>query len=64
MLDTYQSRTTIRPKFIVMNLFNYDPKFLTLPLYDRFPLILPLDAAKFNSILEFSLLTTMPELLF
>ena len=30
-----------------MNLFGYDPKDkLKLPLYDRFPLILPLDAAK------------------
>ena len=42
-----QGKATIRPKFGVMNLFGYDPKNkLTLPLYDRFPLIMPLDAAK------------------
>ena len=42
-----QGKATIRPKYGVMNLFGYDPKFkATLPLYDRFPLILPLDAAK------------------
>ena len=42
-----QGKATIRPKFGVMNLFGYDPKNKqTLPLYDRFPLILPLDAAK------------------
>ena len=42
-----RGKATIRPKFGVMNLFGYDPKNkLTLPLYDRFPLILPLDAAK------------------
>ena len=42
-----QGKATIRPKFGVMNLFGYDPKFkATLPLYDRFPLILPLDSAK------------------
>ena len=42
-----RGKATIRPKFGVMNLFGYDPKNKqTLPLYDRFPLILPLDAAK------------------
>ena len=42
-----RGKATIRPKFGVMNLFGYDPKNkLTLPLYDRFPLIMPLDAAK------------------
>ena len=42
-----QGKATIRPKFGVMNLFGYDPTFkATLPLYDRFPLILPLDSAK------------------
>ena len=42
-----QGKATIRPKFGVMNLFGYDPKDKQkLPLYDRFPLILPLDAAK------------------
>ena len=42
-----RGKATIRPKYGVMNLFGYDPKFKeTLPLYDRFPLILPLDAAK------------------
>ena len=42
-----QGKATIRPKYGVMNLFGYDPKNkLTLPLYDRFPLIMPLDAAK------------------
>ena len=42
-----QGKATIRPKFGVMNLFGYDPKNkATLPLYDRFPLIMPLDAAK------------------
>ena len=42
-----QGKATISPKFGVMNLFGYDPKDKQkLPLYDRFPLILPLDAAK------------------
>ena len=42
-----QGKATVRPKYGIMNLFGYDPKFKeTLPLYDRFPLILPLDAAK------------------
>ena len=42
-----QGKATIRPKYGVMNLFGYDPKFKeTLPLYDRFPLIFPLESAK------------------
>ncbi len=42
-----QGKATIRPKYGVMNLFGYDPKHkATLPYYDRFPLILPLDPAK------------------
>ena len=42
-----QGKATIRPKYGVMNLFGYDPKFKeTLPLYDRFPLIFPLEPAK------------------
>ena len=36
-----------------MNLFGYDPKFKeTLPLYDRFPLIFPLEPAKIISIIS------------
>ena len=39
-----QGKATIRPKYGVMNLFGYDPKNKqTLPLYDRFPLVLPLE---------------------
>ena len=42
-----RGKATIRPKYGVMNLFGYDPKFKeTLPLYDRFPLIFPLESAK------------------
>ena len=42
-----QGKATIRQKFGVMNLFGYDHKNkATLPLYDRFPLIMPLYAAK------------------
>jgi len=42
-----QGKATVRPKYGVMNLFGYDPKFKeTLPLYDRFPLIFPLEPAK------------------
>ena len=42
-----QGKATLRPKFGIMNLFAYDPKHKnTLPYYDRFPLILPLQAAK------------------
>jgi len=40
-------KATMRPKYGVMNLFAYDPKHKkTLPYYDRFPLIMPLQAAK------------------
>ena len=40
-------KATLRPKYGVMNLFAYDPKHkATLPYYDRFPLIMPLQAAK------------------
>ena len=42
-----QGKATLRPKFGVMNLFAYDPKHkATLPFYDKFPLIMPLQAAK------------------
>ena len=42
-----QGKATIRPKYGVMNLFGYDPKLkATLPYYDRFPLIFPLEPAK------------------
>ena len=42
-----QGKATIAPKYGVMNLFGYDPKYKeTLPLYDRFPLIIPLEPAK------------------
>jgi len=42
-----QGKATIRPKYGVMNLFGYDPKLkATLPLYDKFPLIFPLEPAK------------------
>ena len=42
-----QGKATIRPKYGVMNLFGYDPKLKqVLPLYDRFPLIFPLEPAK------------------
>ena len=42
-----RGKATIRPKYGVMNLFGYDPKFKEiLPLYDRFPLIFPLEPAK------------------
>ena len=42
-----QGKATLRPKYGVMNLFAYDPKHkATLPYYDRFPLIMPLQAAK------------------
>ena len=42
-----QGKATIAPKYGVMNLFGYDPKFKqTLPYYDRFPLIFPIDFAK------------------
>ena len=42
-----QGKATMRPKYGIMNLFGYDPKHkATLPYYDRFPLILPLQGAK------------------
>ena len=42
-----QGKATLRPEYGVMNLFAYDPKHkATLPYYDRFPLIMPLQAAK------------------
>ena len=42
-----KGKATLRPKYGVMNLFGYDPKFKeTLPYYDRFPLIFPIDFAK------------------
>ena len=40
-------KATMRPKYGVMNLFGYDPKHkATLPYYDRFPLIFPIEPAK------------------
>ena len=40
-------KATLRPKYGIMNLFGYDPKHkATLPYYDKFPLIMPLEAAK------------------
>ena len=42
-----QGKATVRPKYGVMNLFGYDPKLkASLPYYDRFPLIFPLEPAK------------------
>ena len=42
-----QGKATIRPKYGVMNLFGYDPKLKQVfPLYDRFPLIFPIEPAK------------------
>ena len=42
-----QGKATIRPRYGVMNLFGYDPKLKqVLPLYDRFPLIFPIEPAK------------------
>mgnify|MGYP003144087236 FL=1 len=42
-----RGKATIRPKYGVMNLFGYDPKLKqVLPLYDRFPLIFPIEPAK------------------
>ena len=39
-----QGKATLRPKYGVMNLFAYDPKHKkTLPYYDRFPLVLPIE---------------------
>ena len=40
-------KATLRPKYGIMNLFGYDPKHkATLPYYDVFPLIFPLEPAK------------------
>ncbi|SVD82634.1 uncharacterized protein METZ01_LOCUS435488, partial [marine metagenome] len=40
-------KATLKPKYGIMNLFGYDPKHkATLPYYDTFPLIFPLQAAK------------------
>ena len=42
-----QGKATLRPKYGIMNLFGYDPKHkATLPYYDTFPLIFPLEPAK------------------
>ena len=42
-----QGKATVAPKYGMMNLFGYDPKFKeTLPYYDRFPLKFPIDFAK------------------
>ena len=42
-----QGKATIRPKYGIMNLFGYDPKWKAkLPYYDEFPLIFPLEPAK------------------
>ena len=42
-----QGKATIRPKYGIMNLFGYDPKHkATLPYYDTFPLIFPLEPAR------------------
>ena len=42
-----QGKATLRPKYGIMNLFGYDPKLkASLPYYDRFPLIFPLEPAK------------------
>jgi hypothetical protein len=41
-----KGKATLRPKYGVMNLFGYDPKHkATLPYYDKFPLIFPLEPA-------------------
>ena len=40
-------KATVRPKYGIMNLFGYDPKHkATLPYYDVFQLIFPLEPAK------------------
>ena len=40
-------KATLRPKYGIMNLFGYDPKWKAkLPYYDEFPLIFPLEPAK------------------
>ena len=42
-----EGKVTARPNFGKLNLFVYDPKFKkTLPYYDTFPLVLPIDTFK------------------
>ena len=42
-----KGKATLRPKYGVMNLFGYDAKHkATLPYYDKFPLIFPIEPAK------------------
>ena len=42
-----QGKLTARPNIGLLNLFFYDPKYKeTLPYYDTFPLVLPLEAIK------------------
>jgi|TARA_R110000803_G_C11935365_1_gene315900 hypothetical protein len=42
-----KGKATVNPKYGVMNLFGYDAKHkATLPYYDKFPLIFPLEPAK------------------
>jgi len=42
-----RGKATLRPKYGIMNLFGYDAKHkATLPYYDKFPLIFPIEPAK------------------
>tara|TARA_B100000787_G_scaffold169829_1_gene162467 strand:- start:824 stop:1336 length:513 start_codon:yes stop_codon:yes gene_type:complete len=42
-----KGKATLKPKYGVMNLFGYDAKHkATLPYYDKFPLIFPLEPAR------------------
>jgi hypothetical protein len=42
-----RGKATLRPKYGMMNLFGYDAKHkATLPYYDKFPLIFPIEPAK------------------
>ena len=42
-----KGKATLSPKYGVMNLFGYDPKYkATLPYYDKFPLIFPIEPAR------------------
>ena len=42
-----QGKLSARPNIGLLNLFFYDPKYKeTLPFYDTFPLVLPLDSIK------------------
>ena len=42
-----KGKATLRPKYGMMNLFGYDAKHkATLPYYDKFPLIFPIEPAK------------------